>query len=107
MPARLDLFVTSPDRSLAFYRGILGLPLVSTEGAVHILDLGGTRLRLRPVILAGPGGPFGAPGFLPTCRVESLEVLERSLTEQGVAFRRFDDGLLAFDPDGNGILLVE
>jgi methylmalonyl-CoA/ethylmalonyl-CoA epimerase len=104
------------DASVAFYRDVLGLPLIARfdPPGLAFLDLGGSRLLLER----------GAPPALLYLRVDDLDAAHEALVEAGVAFEqgpalvhRDDDGTfgpageeerMAFlrDPAGNLIALA-
>ena len=86
------LVVADVDRSLAFYTGVLGLPLAHRSGPYAQLDTGATRIALyqreamaatlgRPVRAADPG----APGFELGFKVADVDAAYAELTAAGAA----------------------
>jgi catechol 2,3-dioxygenase-like lactoylglutathione lyase family enzyme len=102
-------YVTDMDVSVAFYRDILGLPLVS-EDYVARFDLDGVLIELVPL---PPGTVVPGSGNARLClSVANLsETLER-MRSRGIPTSKIKekkDGRLAFfrDPDGNELCLWE
>ena len=105
------LFVTDLERSIAWYRDVLGLPLLFVTGGMAFFQLGNARLMIGEHERAeGAGGVlyFDAP---------DLPALAAALTDKGVAFRRPADRLQSTeagdlmlqsftDPDGNALALM-
>ena len=105
------LFVSNLDRAIAWYRDVLGLPLMFVTGGMAFFQLGNARLMLGEHERAeGAGGVlyFDAP---------DLPVLARELAAKGVTFRRPADRLQSTpagdlmlqsfeDPDGNALALM-
>lgn len=100
------------DRSVAFYRDVLGLALLSRSGDSWAeFDAGPIRFALHGAVDGRPSVPGGATAvFL----VEDLDRAVRTLEERGV---RFHDhlgevpGYARFrsfsDPDGNTVQLIQ
>jgi methylmalonyl-CoA/ethylmalonyl-CoA epimerase len=108
---------TDLDRSVAFYRDVLGLPFVARfdPPGIAFFDLGGTRLLLEA----------GGPSAILYLRVPDIDIAYESLLARGLTFdgpphliHRDDDGQfgtagdeewMAFlrDPDDNVVALVE
>ena len=111
----ISLIVADTARSLAFYQGILGLPMAErpklgfpgawlTIGAqqVHLLELP------NPDPTSGRPEHGGRDRHL-AVTVEGLDELVSRLEEQGVPYTRSRSGRAAVfcrDPDGNGIELI-
>ena len=70
------------DRATAFYRDILGLPLLFTTGALAFFDCGGVRLMLSP-----PEKPeFDHPSSVLYFTVPDIASTHRQMLSSGVAF---------------------
>ena len=105
------LFVSDLQRSIAWYRDVLGLPLLFVTNGMAFFQLGNARLMLGEHERAeGAGGVlyFDAP---------DLPELAAALAGKGVAFRRPSDRLQSTeagdlmlqsftDPDGNALALM-
>jgi catechol 2,3-dioxygenase-like lactoylglutathione lyase family enzyme len=112
--AHLVAFVatTQPERSRAFYRGVLGLRLVSEDAFAIVFDANGTMLRVSKAPEFEPL-PFTVLGW----GVTDLGAVVAELGRRGVSFERFagmpqdENGIWAApggarvawfkDPDGN------
>jgi predicted enzyme related to lactoylglutathione lyase len=100
-------YVRDLDRSVAFYREVLGLPLESRD-AVARFRLGPVLLELVPSLDAGR---FGGRGNGRLCfAVDDLSPAASRLVSLGVAVRPMrvvENGRLAefTDPDGNELVL--
>ena len=70
------------DRGVAFYRDILGLPLLFSTGHLSFFNCGGVRLMLTP-----PEKPeFDHPGSVLYFTVPDIEGAYRQLTAKGAKF---------------------
>jgi catechol 2,3-dioxygenase-like lactoylglutathione lyase family enzyme len=70
------------DRATAFYRDILGLPLLFTTTALAFFDCGGVRLMLSP-----PEKPeFDHPGSVLYFTVPDIASAHRQMLSSGVHF---------------------
>jgi methylmalonyl-CoA/ethylmalonyl-CoA epimerase len=70
------------DRAIAFYRDILGLPLLFTTTALAFFDCGGVRLMLSP-----PEKPeFDHPGSVLYFTVPDIASAHRQMLSSGVHF---------------------
>ena len=111
----LSLIVADTDRALAFYHGLLGLPLaerpeLSFPGAW--LTIGSQQLHL--LALHNPDPTCGRPDYAGCDRhlalsVEGLDDLVALLEEHGIPHTRSSSGRAAIfcrDPDGNGVELI-
>ena len=115
---QVHISVSDMNRSVAFYRDVLGLRHVETGPFACVFDAGGTMLRVTPV----PGlaaRPFTVAGW----QVPDIDAAVRALAGQGVEFTRYDgmaqddlgiwatpggDRIAWFtDPDGNTLSLTE
>jgi predicted enzyme related to lactoylglutathione lyase len=67
-------------RATAFYRDVLGLPLLFTAGSMAFFDCGGVRLMLGPASAPELDHPSSILYF----RVPDIEVAHRRLLEMGV-----------------------
>jgi catechol 2,3-dioxygenase-like lactoylglutathione lyase family enzyme len=97
------------DASVAFYRDVVGLPLVRRSGdAWAEFDAGPVRLALHGTDDQAPGS--GTAVF----RVDDLDAERAALESRGAAFDAFVgevEGFARFatfrDPDGNPVQLIE
>lgn len=103
----LALRVTSPEKSLAFYSGILGLPEVrrqADQGALRSvwLKTGDVVLMLERSIAGAE--PREGSGHVLTFKVHDLTVWEARLSEAGIAVEsRSAHTLYVRDPDGHRV----
>jgi catechol 2,3-dioxygenase-like lactoylglutathione lyase family enzyme len=109
------LVVSDLDRSLRFYRDLLGFTVVYTAPGSAVVEYGGARILLQ--LVADFSGPDRRTGHL-HLEVEDLDMAFADLAAKGVKFShqprlvsRGDDLELwkaTFrDPDGHGIALTE
>ncbi len=111
----LSLIVANTERALAFYQGLLGLPLaarpeLSFPGAW--LTIGSQQLHLME--LPNPDPVSGRPEHAGRDRhlalsVEGLDELTQKLEQHGIPHTRSRSGRAAVfcrDPDGNGVELI-
>lgn len=111
----ISLIVSDTGRALAFYRGLLGLPLaerpeLNFPGAW--LTIGEQQIHLLE--LPNPDPTCGRPEHGGRDRhlavtVEGLDALVSRLEGQGVPYTRSRSGRAAVfcrDPDGNGLELI-
>jgi len=102
-------YVTDMTESIAFYRDILGLPLVS-EDYVARFDLDGVLIELVPL---PPGSVVPGSGNARLCfSVANLQETLEQMHARGLATSKIKEkrgGKLAFfrDPDGNELCLWE
>jgi glyoxylase I family protein len=109
------MIVSNTERALAFYQGVLGLPLaerpeLSFPGAW--LTIGSQQIHLLE--LSNPDPEVGRPDHAGRDRhlavsVSGLDELIATLEEQGIPFTRSRSGRAAVfcrDPDGNGVELM-
>ena len=84
--AKLMAFVTVSDaaRAKEFYRGVLGLKLVSEDGFALVFDVGGTALRVA-IAQKVSAAPYTVAGW----QVEDADATVRALTAGGVTLERF------------------
>lgn len=80
------------DRAVAFYRDVLGLPLIATFGPLAFFDLDGTRLLVEHSDAAERAG-----GYVLYLAVDDVHVAHRRLRERGVEF--IDEPHLIFRDD--------
>jgi catechol 2,3-dioxygenase len=99
------------DRSVMFYRDVLGLTLTRREGANWaVFDAGGQRFALHGAVEGRPVVPGGATAVF---SVPDLDAARAQLSERGVEFGHEGgvEGYARFasfkDPDGNTVQLIE
>lgn len=100
------------DRSVRFYREVVGLRLVRREDSHWAeFDTGSVHLALHGTV---EGKPVEAGGAAAVFRVEDLDAARTALEARGVTFEEHAgevEGLLRFatfrDPDGNRVDIVE
>jgi catechol 2,3-dioxygenase-like lactoylglutathione lyase family enzyme len=99
------------DRAIAFYRDLLGLPMVRRDGGSWaVFDVDGRTLALHGAV---DGRSFEPGGAAVVFGVDDLDVAVALLTERGVRFDHQGDvgGYARFaafkDPDGNTLQLIE
>jgi lactoylglutathione lyase len=104
-------WVTDVDRGVAFYRDVLGLPLVRQDGSRWAeFDVAGRRFALHGAVDGHPISPGGAAAVF---EVEDLDRAKTALSARGVAFDHEGDvaGYARFasfrDPDGNPLQIIE
>jgi len=119
--AKAITFIITRDRpkSVAFYRDVLGFPLISEDMFAAVFDLNGTMLRISTVE-THQAGPTTVLGW----EVPDIAESVKALRAKGVAFNIYDgfgqdelgiwtspasDALVAWfrDPDGNVLSLTE
>jgi catechol 2,3-dioxygenase-like lactoylglutathione lyase family enzyme len=97
------------DRALAFYTGVVGLPLVRREGDEWAeLDAGPVRLALH-----GTDDEHATSGTV-VLRVDDLDEMRWTLEQRGASFDAYVgevEGYARFatfrDPDGNPVQIIE
>ena len=108
----------NPDRSRAFYEGLLGLRFVSKDHYAMMFEANGVRLRIALVQEFKPA-PFTILGWI----VSDIAATIRELAKKGVVFQRYkifkqdELGICTFlsgekvawfkDPDGNTLSLTQ
>lgn len=112
-----SLIVSDTQRALAFYHGLLGLPIEPSrpdlgfpgawlrlgDGQIHLLELP------NPDPVTGRPAHGGRDRHL-ALRVRGLESLAERLQTAGLGFTRSKSGrqaLFCRDPDGNALELIE
>jgi methylmalonyl-CoA/ethylmalonyl-CoA epimerase len=79
---QIAINVEDVDRATAFYRDILGLPLLFTAGKLAFFDCGGVRLMLSP-----PEKPeFDHPGSILYFSVPDIAAAHRQMLAGGAHF---------------------
>jgi catechol 2,3-dioxygenase-like lactoylglutathione lyase family enzyme len=79
---QIAINVHDVDRATAFYRDILGLPLLFTAGGMAFFDCGGIRL-----MLARPEKPeFDHPSSVLYLTVSDIEAAHQRMLKSGVQF---------------------
>jgi len=105
---QISIIVHDQPRATAFYRDVLGLPLLFTAGNMAFFDCGGVRLMLGPA--SSP--ELDHPNSILYFRVPDINAAHRRLVELGVKIeapprliapmKTYDLWMVAFsDPDGN------
>lgn len=104
-------WVADLDRGVAFYQGVLGLPLTRRDGGNWAeFDAGGHRFALHAAAEGQPVHPGGATAVF---TVEDLDRVKAHLSAGGVPIEHEGDvqGYARFascrDPDGNTFQLIE
>lgn len=111
----LSLIVADTDRALAFYQGLLSLPLAERPELAFPgawLSIGAQQLHLLE--LPNPDPSSGRPDHAGRDRhlalsVEGLDELLLKLEEKGIPHTRSRSGrdaVFCRDPDGNGVELI-
>ena len=107
-----------PAQALAFYRDVLGLPLVADEHFALVFDAHGTMLRIAKMNDFTP-----RPGTVVGWQVDDIRAMVAALMIMGVTFERYPGmpqdewGIMTFperskvawfkDPDGNTLSLTQ
>lgn len=93
--AHIMAFVATADadRSRAFYRDVLGMPLVAEHEFAIVFDVQGVELRIQKVVAVEPQSHTVLGWAVP-----SIVDAVRTLTDKGVRFETFDG--LSQDPLG-------
>jgi len=79
---QIAINVHNIDRATAFYRDVLGLPLLFAAGGMAFFDCGGVRLMLSP-----PEKPeFDHPGSILYFTVPDIASAHRQMLSSGVRF---------------------
>src|SRR5207244_11833883 len=98
------------DRARAFYRDVLGLPLLLDEGHVIHFDAGTVRLAIHR---CPPGeGREALEGFFVFC-VDDIVATYEELSKRGAVFlggcaqRPYGRVVYLHDPEGHGFVLLE
>jgi predicted enzyme related to lactoylglutathione lyase len=99
------------DRSVAFYREVMGLTLSRRDGGSWaVFDVAGRMLALHGAIEGRPVAPGGATAVF---AVDDLDAAQAILRGRGVTFAHEGEvkGYARFasflDPDGNTLQLIE
>ncbi len=100
--------VADMDRAVAFYGGLLGLPLPFMSPHWTSVMLGETRIGLHPPM----GGNSGGGGWIVGVEVEDIAALKRLLNANGHETGEFHDTpagvVMDFrDPDGNRLQAMQ
>jgi glyoxylase I family protein len=113
----VSLVVSDTDSSLAFYRDLLGLPVVEERPALGFhgawLDVAGQQIHLLEVPNPDPveGRPaHGGRDRHVAFTVSDADGLAARLEAAGVTISRSRSGRAAFfcrDPDGNGLEFIQ
>jgi catechol 2,3-dioxygenase len=114
----VHLTVSDLDRSLAFYRDVLGFEVTSRYGAEAVfLSAGGYHHHIGLNTWAGRGAPHPAPGttglyhfaiLLPDRAALAAvvrRVLDNGIPLEGASDHGVSEAVYLRDPDGNGIEL--
>ncbi len=100
------------ERSVAFYRDVVGLDLVRREGeSWAVFDVGGRQFSVHGAV---EGHPVRAGGATAVFEVRDLDAAMRTLEERGVRFSPHVGEVQGYarfcsfpDPDGNTVQLIE
>lgn len=109
--AYIIVYVNDMDKSAAFYRNVLGIPLDYAAPGWMQFKSRGAALVLHPKV-GGQSATNGNAAHL-TFRVDDLDTAYRKLSAQSVKFLAppttagFGKHATLFDPDGNAIDLIE
>jgi predicted enzyme related to lactoylglutathione lyase len=101
------------DRSVAFYRDVLGLSPAYTSPYWSEFDLGNGKIALHPPLGAGTGPTNTGSGWFLGVRTEDISGLKARLQSSGAAivadYHDTPSGVvLTFaDPDGNPIQAIQ
>ncbi len=112
----VSLVVADTERSLAFYRDLLGIPECDRPSLAFPgawLQLGAIQIHLLE--LPNPDPALGRPEHVGRDRhtaflVEGLDLLKARLQAAGITYTASRSGRAAIfcrDPDGNGVELIE
>ncbi len=110
---QISIIVHDLQRAAAFYRDVLGLPLLFTAGNMAFFDCGGVLLMLGPA----SSSELDHPSSIIYFRVPDINDAHRRLVEMGVKIeapprliapmKTYDLWMVAFsDPDGNVMELM-
>lgn len=112
----VSLLVADTEASLAFYHGLLGIPMATDRPELGFpgawLQLGEQQIHLLELDNPDPveGRPeHGGRDRHTALMVDDLDVIVRQLEERGISFTRSRSGRAAIfcrDPDGNGVELI-
>lgn len=91
--AQISLPILDPERATAFYRDVLGLPLLFRAGTLAFFDLNGIRLMLDK-----GEGEFRPPGSILYFKVTDIVAQVAGLKAKG-AVTRSEPHLVARMPD--------
>jgi len=91
---QIAINVHDPDRATAFYRDVLGLPLLFQAGALSFFDCGGVRLMLS----RAEKPEFNHPSSILYFRVPDISAAHIKLRESGVRMEG-EPHLIAKMPD--------
>jgi catechol 2,3-dioxygenase-like lactoylglutathione lyase family enzyme len=100
------------ERAVAFYRDVLGLPLVRRDGdSWALFDAGGVRFALHGLVEGHPVAPGGATAVF---EVPDLDEARLTLEGRGVRFHDHAGEVAGYarfasfpDPDGNTVQVIE
>jgi methylmalonyl-CoA/ethylmalonyl-CoA epimerase len=111
---QIGMTVTDVDRSIPFYRDVLGIPFLFGFPNLAFFDCGGIRLMLSPASGEAEGKKFSSILYF---RVSDIDLAHQQIAGRGAKFvqdphlvaRMPDHDLwIAFleDPDGNTLALM-
>ena len=113
----VSLLVADTRRSLDFYHGLLGLPLVDSRPALDFpgawLKVGDGQIHLLELLKSGPPAErpeHGGRDAHLAMDVTDLDKVVQALEAAGIAYTQSRSGrkaLFCRDPDGNALELIE
>ena len=114
MPVRvghIELFVTDPLASKAFYADVLGGEVVAVQGDRFVwMKFGDVELLLRPGSSDAQASAYGETRVSIVLYTDDLPAKAEELRSRGLVFRGTDgsDDCMTFtDPDGHWFMLVD
>ena len=102
----VELPVSDPMRSLAFYRDVLGFALATNQADRYIwMTSNGTEVLLRPGFVSAPDDDVAAVNLV--LYTDELKRDARALEDAGVEYTQRGGCLHFRDPDGHWLQLVD
>ena len=106
----INVVCTDRDRSLAFYRNVLGFEVLEEEGSAVHMRGAGVAFLILPVAREAPppGNPYPSQATLSfDLVVEDLEAARSYFRDHGVDYEDREGFFLIRDPDGLPIEIVQ